>query len=282
MPIYEQTYRRYEAREPLRRTRFWPITREGLRLIYSKRAFIFLTLLCLLPVVVSVIQVFIVTRFPDAGRLLTVDATLFGNFLNGQIGSAMILAIFGGAGLVANDLRTGAILAYLSRPLTRRDYVLGKLGIVMALTLTVTLVAALFLYVVSVALAPERFLTWQLAWVAPAIVLHGFVISLVLSLLILAVSALSRSARIAGLACFGLIVALEIANGIVRNIYDSRWATVLSLTADLRALGVALFGVGARRFEGLPWPLAAGALVLVVAVSLWILRSRVRAVEIVT
>ena len=43
MPIYEQTYRRYEARAPLRTARFWPITREALRLIYSKKAFIFLT-----------------------------------------------------------------------------------------------------------------------------------------------------------------------------------------------------------------------------------------------
>jgi ABC-2 type transport system permease protein len=281
MPIYEQTYRRYEARAPLRATRFWPITREGLRLVYSKRAFIFLTILCLLPLVVYVIQVFLVTRFPDAGRILTVDASLFGRFLNGQIGAAMLLAVFGGAGQVANDLRTGAILAYLSRPLTRRDYVLGKLGIVLALTLSVTAVAGLLLYVVSVALAPERFLTWQLAWLAPAILLHGLTISLVFSLLILAVSALSRSARIAGLACFGLIVALEIGNGILRNIYDNPWTTALSLTANLRALGVALFGVGALRFEAIGWPLAAGTLVLVCAGALLVLRARVRAVEIV-
>ena len=29
MPIYEQTYRRYEARAPLTQLRFWPITREA-------------------------------------------------------------------------------------------------------------------------------------------------------------------------------------------------------------------------------------------------------------
>ena len=33
MPIYDQGYRRYEARGPLRRVRFWPISREALRLL---------------------------------------------------------------------------------------------------------------------------------------------------------------------------------------------------------------------------------------------------------
>ena len=40
MPIYDQTYRRYEARGPLRRARFWPITREALRLVLVRRWFI--------------------------------------------------------------------------------------------------------------------------------------------------------------------------------------------------------------------------------------------------
>ena len=31
MPIYDQGYRRYEARSPLHQVRFWPITREALR-----------------------------------------------------------------------------------------------------------------------------------------------------------------------------------------------------------------------------------------------------------
>ncbi len=127
MPIYDQGYRRYEARAPLRKARFWPITREALRLVLSKRAFLGLIAAAFLPFVVRVIQIYIVTRFPEAGRILPVDGRLFGDFLNQQVGFTILLSIFGASGLVANDLRTGAILAYLSRPLTRRDYVLGKL-----------------------------------------------------------------------------------------------------------------------------------------------------------
>lgn len=280
MPIYEQTYRKYEARGPLRTVRFWPITREALRLILAKRAFLGLLALAWIPFVVRLIQIYIVTRFPEAGRMLPVDGRLFGEFLNQQIGFTILLTIFGGAGLVANDLRTGAILVYLSRPLTRRDYVLGKLSVLMALNLSVTLAPGLLLYGVGIALAPDQLLKWSLAWVAPAVLLHALVICLVVSLVALAVSSLSRSARVAGLGFVGLYVGSEIVRGVLRNIFDAQQATLLSLQADLQALGNLLFGIAARSAE-VHWSAAALVLVAASLASLAILRSRVRAVEIV-
>jgi ABC-2 type transport system permease protein len=280
MPIYDQTYRRYEARQPLRAVRFWPITREALRLILSKRAFLGLLAVSWLPLLVRVIQVYIVTRFPEAGRILPVDGRLFGEFLSQQVGFTLLLTIFGGAGLVANDLRTGAILVYLSRPLTRRDYVLGKLGVLLALILSVTLVPALFLYVVATALAPEQFLKWGLAWIAPAIVLQSLVIALSVSLVGLAVSSLSKSARVAGLAFFGLLFGLELVRQVLRRVFERPEAALLSLQADMRAIGNSLFGITDRAFE-LHWAFPAAVLVAVAIGCLLVLRARVRAVEIV-
>ena len=115
MPIYEQTYRRHEARGPLRRARFWPITREGLRLVLVRRWFLALLALAWLPFVVQVIRIYIVTRFPEASRILPVDGRLFGELLGWQSLFTTFVTVFAGAGLVANDLRTGAILVYLSR-----------------------------------------------------------------------------------------------------------------------------------------------------------------------
>jgi ABC-2 type transport system permease protein len=281
MPIYDQGYRRYEARGPLRALRFWPITREALRLVLSRRAFLGLLVVGWVPFVVRVIQIYIVTRFPEAGRVLPVDGRLFGEYLNTQIGLALFLTIFGGAGLIANDLRTGAILVYLSRPLTRRDYVLGKLSVLLALNASVTLVPALLLYGIGLALAPEQYLTWSLWWIGPSIVLHATLICASISLLSLAVSSLTKSARIAGLGFFGLFVGLEMARGVLRNIFDVRGATLLSIQANLRGIGSALFGVTPGRFDLVDWPAAALVLLLVAAGCLLLLRARVRAVEIV-
>ncbi len=280
MPIYEQAYRRWEARGPLRAVRFWPITREALSLVLAKRAFIGLLVLVWIPFVVRLIQVYIVTRFPEAGRVLPVDGRLFGDFLNQQTGLTLLLSIFGGAGLIANDLRTGAILVYLSRPLTRRDYVLGKLSVLMALNYSATLLPALLLYAVSLGLAPELFLKWELAWIAPMIVLHATILSLVVSLVALAISALSRSARVAGLAFAGVIVGLEIVRGVLEGILDRPEARVLSLQNDLRIIGNLLFGV-AETGGAVPAIYPIAVLVLTAAGCLAILRARVRAVEIV-
>jgi ABC-type transport system involved in multi-copper enzyme maturation permease subunit len=280
VPIYEQTYRRWEARGPLRSVRFWPITREALALVLAKRAFIGLLVLVWIPFVVRVIQVYVVTRFPEAGRVLPVDGRLFGDFLNQQTGLTLLLSIFGGAGLIANDLRTGAILVYLSRPLTRRDYVLGKLAVLMALNYSATLLPALLLYAVSLGLAPELLLKWELAWIGPTIVLHATILSLVVSLVALAISALSRSARVAGLAFAGLLVGLEIVRGVLEGILDRPEARVLSLQNDLRLVGNLLFGV-AEPGSAVPVAYPIAILVLAVTACLAILRARVRAVEIV-
>jgi len=281
MPIYEQAYRRYEARSPLRAVRFWPITREALRLILAKRAFIGLLIGAWIPFVFRVGQVWLFTQFPESGRILPVDGRLFGEFLNQQIGLTVILSVFGGAGLVANDLRTGAILVYLSRPLTRRDYVLGKLGVLLALNLSITLLPGLTLYLIALALAPGQFAKWELLWIAPAILLHALVIALSVSLLVLAVSALSRSARVAGLGFVGLFIGLEIVRGVLANVADRPEAHVLSLQNDLRVIGNLLFGIAER---GAPVPPAYPPIVLVLVAlgCLAVLRSRVRAVEIVT
>jgi ABC-2 type transport system permease protein len=281
MPIYDQGYRRYEARAPLRKARFWPITREALRLVLSKRAFLGLIAAAFLPFVVRVIQIYIVTRFPEAGRILPVDGRLFGDFLNQQIGFAILLSIFGASGLVANDLRTGAILAYLSRPLTRRDYVLGKLLVPLFLNLAVTLVPGVLLYVSGLSLAPELYLKWELAWIGPAIVVHGLAISLVVSLLTLAISSLSRSARVAGLGLFGMIAGLEMVRLVLQQGFRQKYAMLLSVQTDLRAIGVALFGLSDRDVA-VAWGWAALVLALLSLACLAILRSRVRAVEIVT
>jgi len=281
MPIYEQTYRRYEARGPLRQVRFWPITREALRVILMKRAFLGLLALSFLPFVARVIQIYVVTRFPEASRALPVDGRLFGDFLNQQVGFTLLLTIFGGAGLVANDLRTGAIVMYLARPLTRRDYVIGKLGVTFLLNLSVTLAPGLLLYGVAVALAPDQFARWALAWIPFAIALQALVQSLSVSLLGLAVSSLTRSARVSGLGFFALIMGLEIVRQVLDHGFNRPEATLLSLQDNLRNLARALFGL-TDRAASVAWPASAVALLVVAAICLFILRQRVRAVEIVS
>ena len=282
MPIYDQGYRRYVARSPLSRVRFWPITREALGMVLARRWFLFSFLGAALgQLALRVVQVYIVTRFPEMGRLLPIDGRLFGEFLDWQILLMVFITVFGASGLIANDLRTGAILVYLSRPLTQRDYILGKLGVPMALNLALTLLPALTLYAAGLLLAPDQYLKWSLIWIAPAIVAHSLAASLVLSLLTLALSSLSKSARVAGLAFAGVFFGLETMRALLQAVFDRNEAVLLSLWAGLKALSVAFFGVEDRPLQiGWFWPLL--VLILLSIGCLSVLRARVRAVEIVT
>jgi ABC-2 type transport system permease protein len=249
--------------------------------VLVRRWFLVLLALSFTPFVVRVGQIYLTLSNPQLNQLLPIDGRLFGEFLGQQIGFTLLLSIFGASGLVANDLRTGAILAYLSRPLTRRDYVIGKLLVPLSLCLAVTLVPGLLLYSTGLALGPEYYAKWELAWIGPAIVALALAISLVVSLLALAISALSRSARVAGLGLFLLILGTEMVRLILQRGFRQKYAMLLSVQADLRALGVALFGLNDRDVT-VGWGWAALVLALLCLGCLAILRSRVRAVEIVT
>jgi ABC-2 type transport system permease protein len=192
---------------------------------------------------------------------------------------ALLLSIFGGAGLVANDLRTGAILVYLSRPLTRRDYILGKLTVLLALNLSATLAPGLLLYAAALALMPETFAAWGQAWIAPAILAQSLLVSAGTGVFVLAISAVSRSPRVAGLTFVLLWVGLGILGPLLGAVLDAPLAALVSLEGDMKLVGSALFGVAVH--DAVHWSWAAGALLAVATVSLLILRSRVRAVEVV-
>jgi Na+/H+ antiporter NhaA len=85
---------------------------------------------------------------------------------------------------------------------------------------------------------------------------------------------------VAGIGFFGLLVGLEVMRNILHAVYRRPETTLLSLQANLRSLGVAVFGLSERAVT-LPWPYPAAVLSAVALGCLLVLRSRVRAVEIV-
>ncbi len=277
MPIYDQGYRGYEARQALRRIRFWPITREAGRALSKRPALLVLAMLAWLPTVARLVQVFVVTQVKAVSEVMSLDAQLFGQFLYWQSYFALLLTLFGASGLIATDLRSGGILVYLARPLTRRDYLLGKLAVSLGLNLGVTLLPALLLYLAALVIAPGVYARWDLAWIAPAITAASLLLALPLSLAALAVSAMSRSAQFAGLSLLALLLGTDLVCLILSTALSWETLPLLSLLADARSLTVGLFGAP----QELPALLALLALAFFAAAALAILRVRVRAYEVV-
>ena len=66
-------------------------------------------------------------NFPQAA-FLAPTAETFRQFLEQQDIFVFFITVYVGAGLIANDRRANALQIYLSKPLTRAEYIFGKLG----------------------------------------------------------------------------------------------------------------------------------------------------------
>jgi ABC-2 type transport system permease protein len=273
MPIYEQAYRRYEARAALRQVRFWPITREALRLLFARRAFLVLSIVAWIPALGFILYVYGVSRVaaanPDVTRIAPLDGRIFLWLYFAQTLAAFVVTTFSAAGLVASDRRSGAMVLYLSRPLTRRDYMIGKLAVPLLLNLALTVGPGLLVYAVALGIAPDTLRATGFAALLPGVVAYGAAI------------AVATSVRVAGLSFFAVALGLEPIATIARALSGSPRAGLISVRACLEALGASLLGVSAP--PAAPRPLeAALVLGLAAAACLLVFRSRVRAVEIVT
>src|SRR3954469_604545 len=113
MPIHDQGYRRYGGtRAPYGRS--WAvIAKAGIRTLLAKRAFIALLLLAWLPFFVRAVQLYAATNLPQAA-FLAPTPQMFRQFLGQQEVFVFFVAVYAGAGLIANDRRANALQIYLS------------------------------------------------------------------------------------------------------------------------------------------------------------------------
>src|SRR6188474_129805 len=161
MPIHRERYRRREGgvdgrpstgsgrTEPVDvRGGAWAVIAiHGLRSIVRKRAFLFLMILSWIPVVVRGVQIWAAANVPGMAQMgmLAITPRMFRDFLNQQEPLVFFITVYVGSGLIADDIRAKALQLYLSRPVTRTQYVAGKAAILMAALLAVTWLPALLL-----------------------------------------------------------------------------------------------------------------------------------------
>ena len=137
MPIHDQGYRRYAGGKAPRGQGWMVITRAGLRTMFAKRAFLGLLLVSWFPFFVRAVQIYAAANLPQAAFLAPTPET-FRQFLDQQGTFVFFITVYAGAGLIANDRRANALQIYLSKPLTRAEYVFGKLAILITFLLLVT------------------------------------------------------------------------------------------------------------------------------------------------
>ncbi len=106
------------------------IAANGLRTLARKRAFLFLMILAWMPVVVRGVQIWAAANVPGMSQMgmLAITPRTFRDFLNQQEPLVFFMTVYVGSGLIADDIRAKALQLYLSRPVTRSQYIAGQGG----------------------------------------------------------------------------------------------------------------------------------------------------------
>jgi ABC-2 type transport system permease protein len=125
-------------------------------------------------------------------------------FLLTEMRFSMILILVVGPSLISQDIRFNALPLYLSRPLRRIDYFLGKLGVIGYFLGMVLIVPAIVGYVLGLMFSMDLSIIVDTFPILLASVAYGAVITLSAGLLMLALSSLSRNSRYIGLFWVGV------------------------------------------------------------------------------
>ena len=277
MPIHDQGYRRYAGRRRPLGTAWWVIARQQIRTVLTQKRYLALLLIAWIPFVARVVQIYLAANFQQA-QFLATSKELFRGFLDQQ-GLFVFLLIVGASGAIADDRRANALQVYLSKPLTRVEYITGKLFAPFAFVLSVTLVPALLLLVVHVAFAGSLTFVTQNLYLLPAILLYSVVLALVGTFTMVALSSLSKSRRFTALTFTGLFFFTTAMYQALQRITGSQLWALMSPRDLLAVIGDAAFRIPGQR----PVPLWAALLaaMVIIGLSVAVLEKRIRGVEVV-
>ncbi len=289
MAVYDHGYRGYGGALMPARSRFLVISRYGLRDVFASRLFLAFFAFCFAWPLVLLVAMYL--RYnAEALALINVSASdlldfvqvntwFFQNlFLRSQLYLAFVVVLVVGPSLVSADLRNRAMPLYLSRPLTRTDYVLGKLVVLGVLVSAITWVPGLLLFAIQAALGGGEWLAehWR---IAPSLVVVSTVWMLCMSLPMLAIAAWVKWKPWARIVFLGAILSGTAFGEFYKQFYDS-WLGSMVVAFDVTAaLSSSVFGTeGSVQMPGAAAWLAAVGLV---ALSAALLYRRVRAFEVV-
>ena len=278
MPIHDQGYRRYGGGRAARGHAWAVIASAGIRTMLAKRAFLGLLVLSWAPFLVRAVQIYAAANLPQAA-FLAPTPEMFRQYLEQQEIFVFFITVYAGAGLIANDRRANALQIYLSKPLTRAEYVFGKFAILMAFLLLVTWVPAIVLLAVQIMFAGNfQFFTSNL-YLFPAITVFSFIQVVTVAAAMLALSSLSNSGRYVGILYSALLFFSQALFGVLRFVAGNTRLSWISIPFDLNQVGDAIFRLPLR--YDTPWAVSLTALIALVAVSALVLERRVRGVEVV-
>jgi ABC-2 type transport system permease protein len=259
MAVYKQTYAPYEGPQSAERWRFAILTRYAFRSVFETRLLPAYFFLCFIPPLLACGVVYAnhnlkaiegLAMGPAGGFLssITLNDAFFRFVFRTQAFLSFLLVTFVGPGLVSADMANSALVVYLSKPLSRAEYVWGRLTILLVLSFTMTLLPAAVMFAVQTDLAGWSWLSQNYRMPVAFAVSYALWVFLI-SLLALAVSASFKWRPMAT----GVLLVLFFAGAGLGSLMNAmlqlnmQWGLLLNLDASVSMiLDWLMTGVNAR------------------------------------
>ncbi|HUS19440.1 MAG TPA: hypothetical protein VMZ25_07300 [Terriglobales bacterium] len=306
MAVYKRNYRPYDGAYTPLNTRFLVIPRFAWSTLFQSRALLSFYFATFFPMLVAAAFIYLVNspstqalisanagtadgmgRSLQSPSWLVVDGFFFEKYLVVQAFFCFLLTAWVGPGLISVDFANDALPLFLSRPFTRANYLLGKFTVIAGLLSTITWVPAMLLFLMQSSMGGWTWLSKNY-WIAGAIMLGSLLWIVVLTMLVLAVSAWVRW-KIAATALMVVIFFVVPGFGEAFNeVLRTHWGKLLNLSYLISRIWNDLFRSPNVLKPGLPprftdVPVWSAWLVLafVIMLSLWMLNKKLKAREVV-
>jgi ABC-type transport system involved in multi-copper enzyme maturation permease subunit len=289
MPIYEQSYKPWEPDYRVR-GRWLAVATHELRVARTSPIYRRLFLLALLPFLICLFILVVtdlMTTNPSAllrevvrrVQYTNIDARFFKIYLMMTIPFVYVFCLLVGGGSICNDYRNNLLEVYFAKPLTRFEYFLGKLAAICYMPLCLTIGGSVLLFTLHLIMAPisaREFLSQNL-WVAGMCVLFSFFVVVPSALLVMACSALSRSAGWASVMVCALIFLNSAGANMIAMIVRERNLMCLAYVRSVLHMADRMFG-GFTRVT-VSWQTVAIGFAALAIVCAAIVMRRIRAVD---
>jgi ABC-2 type transport system permease protein len=299
MAVYKRTYKPYEGPVTHAPSRFFVITRYALETLLSSRLLIGLLVAAYGFPLFALAAIYLHHNLgaltalrisPES--LIPIDNEFFSIFLSVQGGFAFLLTAYAGPGLISPDLTNNALPLYLSRPITRTEYVLGKMAVLAFPLSCVTWIPGLVLFLIQAGLAGGGW-GWNNAYIAWGLFAGSWIWIVLLALLATALSAWVRWKLAASALLFGTFFISAAFSEMVNEVLETKsgylfnlghlvgtiWARMLQISPRRTLLGE-MFDI--RRGDELPLWGAWLMLAAMAGICILLLNKRLRGREVVS
>jgi len=290
MTIKEKGYTHWNGEFKDIRFRWGPISRYAIKLAFRRKFFKFLFFSALVPSLITLAMIYVSERLDDfaflapdseAVSFLEINPLFFMRYFCGDwlLFMIVLLLVFCGAGLIADDLKYNSLQLYFSRPITKQDYFLGKASVIVFFLGLITIVPGLVFVIMKLVFAGNFQFLRQYPWLPFSVVAYSAFLILFFTFYTLLLSSLNKNRRYVAVLIFGLFVFSDIIFGIFHGIFRNPYFSLLSIKKNLKQVGAVLFGQDPP-FD-IPWVLSLLILAAFCAFSAVILNKKIRGVEVV-